>query len=267
MDENAVMAIRSCHKPVDSSMASKRNAFVSTYHVATRVSEPYLRSRPHQHPTWELSLYTSGVGEAHIGERRVPLSPGAIVCYPPDIAHHEIATVACAGYFFQCHGAPWPAGSVPTARDTPDGVIVGLMALMHVQSLLPSACGRMQAWHDLLLAHLVDLVRVPTPAHPVVEELQRRLGARFREPAFTVGAAMRGLPLAKDHLRRRFVAATGMTPQRWLSELRIAEARNLLAFGHSVVATAAAAGFADPYYFSRAYLKLTGERPSVHRRR
>jgi len=82
---------------------------------------------------------------------------------------------------------------------------------------------------------------------------------------FHVGAAMRGMPIAPDHLRRLFQQATGRTPVGYLAELRIAEARRLLKVGGlSVKQVAARVGIPDPYYFSRVFKKITGRRPSAY---
>ncbi|MBA2481675.1 MAG: helix-turn-helix transcriptional regulator [Planctomycetes bacterium] len=74
---------------------------------------------------------------------------------------------------------------------------------------------------------------------------------------------MRSVPMSKDHLRRLFERDTGGTPQRFLANLRVGEAENLLAFGHKVKEAAARVEFADQHYFSRAFHRITGVRPSA----
>lgn len=237
---------------------------ISRFRWIVRVG-PYRDSRRHQHPTWELAVYTAGRGHALIGDERVAIAPGSIVCYPPDVPHDDHGATPLTGCFIHADAAPWRPHPVPTGRDSDDGIVARIAALMHERSLRPEESGCMQAWHDLLLAHLRQLVHPGEPPHPDVERLRDEIAARFRDPDFRVETALRGQGLSRDHLRRRFAATTGQTPRRYLVAMRVAYAEHLLAYGASVGEAAAAVGFTDPYYFSRAFLRATGRRPSAGR--
>ena len=72
--------------------------------------------------------------------------------------------------------------------------------------------------------------------------------------------------------RRRFGdlfrAAYGATPGRYLTSKKLALARELLSVGElSIAEVAALSGFADPYYFSRAFAAEAGLSPSRYRKR
>ena len=74
--------------------------------------------------------------------------------------------------------------------------------------------------------------------------------------------------LSRFHFLRRFKRATGSTPWRYLVELRLARAKNLLIDpACSVAAAATATGFSDPAYFSRLFRKRTGITPRAYRSR
>jgi AraC-like DNA-binding protein len=67
-------------------------------------------------------------------------------------------------------------------------------------------------------------------------------------------------------LRARFSADLGVSPQQHLAERRIDEARRLLQHGgFPVGAVAERVGFADPYYFSRAFARRVGMSPTAYR--
>ncbi|WP_433323119.1 helix-turn-helix domain-containing protein [Spirillospora sp. CA-294931] len=72
--------------------------------------------------------------------------------------------------------------------------------------------------------------------------------------------------LSVYHLVRVFKEATGVTPYRFLTRLRIEEAKRLLGGTDLAIAQIASrSGFASPGALSAAFLRHTGARPSVYR--
>ncbi|MET9251912.1 AraC family transcriptional regulator [Nonomuraea sp. NPDC003709] len=72
--------------------------------------------------------------------------------------------------------------------------------------------------------------------------------------------------LSVFHLVRVFKEATGVTPHRFLTRLRIEEAKRLLRETDLAIAQVAPrCGFASPGALSAAFLRHTGARPSVYR--
>lgn len=73
--------------------------------------------------------------------------------------------------------------------------------------------------------------------------------------------------LSEPHLARVFKAATGQTPLRRLTELRIARARELLRESSAAITTIAnEVGFASFSHFSQAFKLVVGVPPSDYRR-
>lgn len=69
------------------------------------------------------------------------------------------------------------------------------------------------------------------------------------------------------HLRRRFVAATGLPPLRYINLARLRRARALLAEGDlPVKAIAERLGFSDVQHFTRRFAADTGQPPAAWRR-
>jgi AraC-like DNA-binding protein len=68
--------------------------------------------------------------------------------------------------------------------------------------------------------------------------------------------------ISEAHFRKRFREYTGMSPNQYITWLRISKARLLLESGSVSVSQAAeAVGYADPSYFSRLFKKKTGILP------
>ena len=73
----------------------------------------------------------------------------------------------------------------------------------------------------------------------------------------------RAVHLSKDHFGRRFRREFGLSPMRYLLELRLRRARNLLLkSGLSVKQIALTVGFRDPLYFSRAFRRVLRQAPT-----
>jgi AraC-like DNA-binding protein len=72
----------------------------------------------------------------------------------------------------------------------------------------------------------------------------------------------------KDYIRRRFVKACGMTPNEYLTSLRIEHAKKLLSQKKNtqiyVADIGVMCGYYDPNYFSRIFKKQTGITPEQY---
>ena len=81
----------------------------------------------------------------------------------------------------------------------------------------------------------------------------------------TVESIARELNLDRRYLSRLFKQKTGQTLQEYLIRVRMEEADRCLRSGHSVQATAALCGYADPANFSRMFKKYYGHSP-IHQK-
>lgn len=121
---------------------------------------------------------------------------------------------------------------------------------------------RKQALGALVLA-LARLARAGTASradHALGERLVAYLQAHARDD-LSIAAAARAQGLSPTHFRRLFHAHTGRSPRAFVTELRIARARELLAAGASIKAAAQDTGFRDAAYFMRTFSRITGLPP------
>ncbi len=72
---------------------------------------------------------------------------------------------------------------------------------------------------------------------------------------------------SKDHLRRCFQQATGMTPHGYLTDIRIRYARRLLLQRLPVSEAALLSGYYDPDYFCRIFRAQTGMTPTAYQKK
>ncbi len=114
--------------------------------------------------------------------------------------------------------------------------------------------------------------RVPAARHSTRQELFRRLllGREYihshcSDP-ISLGAVARAACLSPFHFHRGFTGAFEETPHSYLTGLRLAQAREMIASGTSVLEACVAVGFSSPSAFSRLFRKRLGYTPFAVRR-
>jgi AraC-like DNA-binding protein len=106
------------------------------------------------------------------------------------------------------------------------------------------------------------------PLGPVDAELDRIAEQMRQDPSrrWTVADLARRTALSRAQFTRRFIAYTGLTPARYVINVRLARAHELLTETRmSVTQIAAALGYVDVAYFSRQYKRHTGRSPGSER--
>ncbi|MGO4408220.1 helix-turn-helix domain-containing protein [Bosea sp. RAF48] len=74
--------------------------------------------------------------------------------------------------------------------------------------------------------------------------------------------------LSASHFSKAFRRTMGVTPQLYLTRLRVEEAKNLLTTGKLPRADVAPiCGFSSPRHFARVFGQITGESPGAWRRK
>ena len=224
-------------------------------------------------PFWRL-CYNSKRGHCMLfGERMVELTPEHIVVVPDHCLFHGLG------------GGPtpifWMAFSVSRQLDrriVPPVILppepIELCLIERLQQMIL----RDASWsptdeilhYSLALLHVV-LSRsdfVWQPAEPeAIRRVRGHVHAHLSEPLRNHNLA-RVAGLSVEGLYRMFRARLGVSPARWVAELRVAEAcRMLLQTNLSIEEIAAATGFPNRAYFSRVFRQFTRESPAALRRK
>jgi len=220
---------------------------------------------PHQHTTWEIVLYTKGKGVATVGDQEIPFCVGTIVCMPPDIPHKERSEAGFTNIHIHATraGVPFPE-RIPIFQDPVDRPFFNIASMLFREFHHKAGHWELitQDLFDILILYLSRWRSAERP-HPQVEALRNLLVAKFHDSDFSVGDALKRVPLSPDHLRKLFQKAYGKAPIDFLTELRVNEAKHLLEIGgFPVKEVSQRVGFTDPYYFSRVFRKVTGRWPS-----
>ena len=97
-----------------------------------------------------------------------------------------------------------------------------------------------------------------------VEKVYLDMCENYARPDYSLKDAIKNSHYCDDYFRAKFTAAYGMPPLKLLNKMRLDKARRMLSVPMgklSVGEVAAACGYGDRLYFSRAYKKTFGISP------
>jgi YesN/AraC family two-component response regulator len=96
-----------------------------------------------------------------------------------------------------------------------------------------------------------------------LEQLEHLVLENMRRPDFTITSLANELHISASQLHRRIKDITGLTPNRYIREIRLCRARDLLEGGEvgTLAELSHSSGFKDPQYFSRLFCERFGYRP------
>lgn len=241
----------------------------------------------HRHETFfQILQIRTGDGDAFLGPERRRLRPGTVVMVPPGVAHGfrfsqdldgQVITMLANRVSMRPAFVP-PLMARPWLLDieagSEDAYLMATLDRMEEELATGFAprTALLEACLDIVLtlaaAH-IDHGGDPreTSARDRITRLNALIGAHYRQhrPAAFYAAA---LGVSVTHLNRIARAGTGRSLHELLTDRLIAEARRNLVFSlMSVQQIAYELGYSDPAYFTRAFIRATGETPAAFRRR
>ncbi len=88
----------------------------------------------------------------------------------------------------------------------------------------------------------------------------------YTDPALSVSSLCREFFISESQLRRNILRATGLTPNEYITSLRLTRAkRELICTQKRILDIASECGFSSAYYFSRCFHRHTGVSPEQYR--
>lgn len=214
----------------------------------------------HAHAAIELVFHPTGRGTTRLADgTRVAFGPGAVVLYPRHSHHDQTmeqpGTDVCLQVELSGRAVLSPGVLVPRLddvrlrRECEDlaGAIIGDDPLSRA------------ALDHRTAALLLGLVMTADPMHDDHAQRAHRLIDAEYATLDGVGMIATRLCIGTDHLRHLFTARYQMGPGRYLSDVRLARARDLLERSRlPLAAVATSCGFASADYLGAAFRRATG---------
>lgn len=231
--------------------------------------------RWHSHEHWELIYCTGGEGAFRLeGGPTLTYRAGQAVAIPPNTVHMNSSAKGFTNIHLTMDAPAFPFKTAFRVDDDPEGHMG--MAFAQARHYYLSELKR----QELVLAALGELIgsfmivfRDNREFSGAVEHIRSSILHNFSNPAFELDQEIRQMPFNYDYLRKLFQKEMGMTPLKYMVELRMKKAKSMLAAAwtreYSVAEVAESCGFSDALYFSRVFKKYYGCSPVefVKRRR
>jgi AraC-like DNA-binding protein len=220
----------------------------------------------HTHDVWTLLLVDEGAVRYDLDRHEHGALRPAITLLPPHVAHTGRPATP-AGFrkrvlYLDTDVLDESLTGAAVARPSlPDDLLRVRVAQLHasLEDHL-AAESRLALVGDRLRTHLGGADPAPAPDR-LATDLRDLLDARLVE-GLTLRAAAGVLHAHPAHLVRRFTAAFGLPPHRYLTGRRIEAARGRLLAGQPIADVATAVGFHDQAHLHRHFTRLVGTTPA-----
>ena len=225
----------------------------------------------HAHELHQLEYAVDGTAEVETAAGRYLLPPQQAIWIPAGLAHNTaLAHVRSIAVFFEPALVPDAGDRARVLAVTPllREMVVEAVRWPITRAASDPVADAFFAALALLLGEWLDHetpLWLPTSDDPLIAAV---MAATRADLGATVAGICRDVGLSERTLRRRFVAATGLTWLDYRRQARLLHALTLLATTDlSVLDVATASGFDSVSSFGRAFRRTTGETPSAYRRR
>jgi AraC-like DNA-binding protein len=222
----------------------------------------------HFHETWAIGCIECGACAFSASGRAHTARAGDVVIIPPYVVHTGGTDVGRLAYRMAYVGEDWFSSL--------SGLLFGALQVCFPGVVMhdPSAARRLSA--ALAPAQMRDAERKALLAQALVGLLARHAIPRLdgETPRVTLDRAGNGGNLlrivgseavSQSALIRRFTRRFGLSPVRYLRNLRCVSAKRLLRVGLPISEVAHALSFSDQAHFTREFKKIHGITPGSYR--
>ena len=245
--------------------------------VALRTVHQATIARGRFGPSWSQRLVMakwvlSGSAVMEVAGRRLSFGPGQVAIYLPTIPHRFWAVDAVNEFCWFTSDGPFAEPlllelglrpGIYTAPPPPTERLREMAASLADHSLegrRRSSLLAISEWY-----RLADVIRAPTPM-ALVGQVRHLIAQEFANPNLSVAGIAKRLGYHRASLSRLFQQQTGETVIAHLTQVRLREARALLAHSNEQVAEVGRqCGFSQSAYFCRWFRKHAGTSPGALR--
>ena len=219
---------------------------------------------PHEQEAWELYCCMEGSGLFVFDGAELAYRPGDLVIIPPGTVHaHQDDGHACCLCLYVANAAL--AFRHPVLLEDDENHSLQRLfqdVLYHFSTGDASRAALLPAYAQLIMQH-ISVRRPASPRTQLVEDIAQDIMQNYANPNYELDERLKSAPYCYDYLCRLFRQELNTTPHKYLTDLRLQSAADILRTGNggSVSEVARLCGYSDPLYFSRMFKKKYGASP------
>ncbi|MCR5824936.1 MAG: AraC family transcriptional regulator [Oscillospiraceae bacterium] len=223
----------------------------------------------HSHANWELVCCTSGSGRFEFDTMALPYQAGDIVVIPPFLPHVNLSDEGFTNIHLNMKDLAVSFKQPTLLHSDGNRFLLNAFAgaFYHFSSSDGRQTGVLNAYGHLIASYLMELQDTRNYTK-VVEEISNKIINTYPDCDFELDAYLRELPFSYDYVRKLFKKEIGVTPHRYLNDLRLHVAAQYLTHNNqsspNITEIAHMCGFREPLYFSRMFKKKYGVSPSAY---
>ena len=220
----------------------------------------------HKHKYCEIIAYTKGTGFLKTDNLQIPFSRGTIIIVPPNTSHVSVSEgpyerIYIAGNLDQTINVSSPI-HLSGDKDG-DGMILAQLIYQNRYNNPDYLSSLIHAF----LSYVLQSVKINDRIDEEINTIINKITDNFSDCNIDLSGILKDSGYAEDYIRDRFKKATGKTPIRFLTEIRIHHACLLIDFYKNSISLSEISekcGYTDYVYFSRRFKEITGVSPRKH---
>lgn len=227
---------------------------------------------------YELELYHTDTGIAHVDDRAYPIRKGMLLCTPPGHSRYSHLPIRCSYIWL-------PAGSdegqvlqlLPVCTYIEDPQVVDTLlrdfTLLHSNLVSAETGPEAKVYRNRLLLEILQIClqqcragTQPPVAGRMVREARHYIDRHFCESC-TLSRIAEHLHISTGYLHTIFLRETGCTPYEYVNQKRIDKAKKMILIGEASMAQIALeSGFCSQSHFGSVFKKATGLTPAQYKK-
>lgn len=222
----------------------------------------------HAHRNWELIYCTSGDCDLVLdGGQILSYKKDDIAIIPPMIPHESVSIEGFTNIHINLEDTTLVYKEPTIISADKNGFLLNAFsAAFFFYSGDSSMCAALLPLYGNLIATFISLLQPSDEKNEIVRKIEYNIIQNYPDCSYSLGDYLNSLPFSYDYLIKLFKKELGVTPHKYLTDVRLRAAANCLtsSHGNNISEVARLCGFKEPLYFSRLFKKKYGVSPSYY---
>jgi AraC-like DNA-binding protein len=221
----------------------------------------------YSHPYWEFIYCTSGEGELAFDDQTLHYRTGDIVVIPPSVPHAYISKDGFTNIHLNLADCTLiNQERIILSSEENVHILSAFTSALYYYSSDPTTKATLLPIYGNLIVAYVTLFHPAKVQNEIIQRIENHIVQNYSDCDYDLAEYLHSLPFSYDYLIKLFKNDLGITPHKYITELRLQAAADLLTLsrGNNISEIAHSCGFKDPLYFSRLFKKKYGTSPSFY---